>query len=417
MILQYGIYFLIIFVALIATAIFSLVSKEKALIRETVFFSLCFYFVLSVLKWYLGNPDISLFSSFWEVQVATYIHYGIPLVGIAVVGSCLLHLVLRSRAMMFIKWVDSLSIMCFSVIALLKRTVSNSYFVLTFGAIVIISLIMSFMKNDKSEYYESKDFSLFIRKNWMIALFPAFLILFYYPNELYLTNIQEFYNPYLSFVLILFTAMVALTVALLLCIGLLPKKWSSMYGCMLFGTAFCGYLQAMFLNGNLGRQVGAKMEWEASKVWINGLLWFFVFVGIIIAGYKSDKVKNAYRWGSIFITAVLSVTLLTLVIQNLSSLNREYGELTRDGDLTLAPGNNVLVFILDMYDIRFFEDVLNNESDFDDPLKDFVLYDDTIARHPFTSFSIPFLLTGTQWGEEAGDIFASYAYQGKLIPR
>lgn len=412
--IQYGIYLPIILGSIISTVIFFFVSKSKDWVRNILFFSFAYYFVFAIIKSLLGNPELSLIQSFWEADIYTYIHYSIPLGIIAVLSPLLLYGIIRNKVDSLISWNVSLSIVVYPVVMLLVGNMPNAIYVVLFALILLISFILS-LKQVTLSFMNSGDIKNVFKDYWAIAFFPVFLVLFYFPNELYLTNIREFYNPYVEFIFVLLGATLIFTGALLLALSLLPRSWVKKIVAVIFGISICSYLQYLFFNGPLDVMLGKHQEWNPVKFISNGVLWLAILIVLIVVSTKNSKALSVMKWASLFVVAILFVTVSTLLVQNLSSLNRRDGALTHDGDIVLAPSDNVLVFVLDNYDFRIFMEIMGNDSSFADPLHDFVLYDDAISRHSYTDFSIPYMLTGSAWHEDEGNIFQEYAYDGDTM--
>ena len=81
--------------------------------------------MLSAMKYYLGYRNENLFESFWDVQNATYVHYGIPLIVISVIVPVVLHFVFKDVACKIIIFFDSVMFLVLSFAWLLVREINN----------------------------------------------------------------------------------------------------------------------------------------------------------------------------------------------------------------------------------------------------------------------------------------------------
>ena len=412
--IQYGFFILILISAIISSFVLNCFLHGSNYTRRVLFFCESYYFVLSLIKLRLEGANLTLFQSFWEANMNTYIHYGLPLCILAVVTPVVMYFIMKDVSDRFLNWHVSLFIATYSIVALSLGKITNAVFIAVFLVISIISLVVGCINKRDLVFCDNVRKKDIIKSYWPTVLFPAFLVLFYQPNELYLTNASEFYNSYYSFLIVLTLAMfvVALIIMFLLC--LLPSSWVNKCINIIFGLSLCGYLQAMFFNGKMQSMIGVHQEWDGFKFIANIFVWLIMIIVLLVIGTRSNKLLVMEKWASLFMMSMLIVTIVTLFIQNCSNIGKTSGELTCEGDLTLGE-KNVVVFVLDMYDIRYFEEIIDNNPDFAEPLKDFTLYDETIARHPYTAISIPYMLTGTQWREDESSQFQKYAYEGDTL--
>lgn len=411
--IQYCFLLMIYILAFISTIIFSICIKDRGYssIRRWLFFASSYYFILSVIKCRLEGLTLTLSQSFWEATFSTYVHYGLPLLVISVLFPLIVWLVMRNIAGPFIDWQASIAIVVFASIQLILGKITNIVFILSYLLVGLIALIISLIKKEPPVFMEKAKILSTMKSIWGVILLPAFLVLFYYPNELYLTNINEFKNPILSFELILLFGMVAFASILFILVSLVPERWVEYLVTIVFALSFLGYLQAMFFNGSLGTMIGEHQQWEPIRFIINAIIWIAIVTLAIICSIKIKKFRGLIQGISLFLMAMLLVTFFTLFVQNISSFNQEGGTLSIDGDLVLAGQDNVIVFILDMYDARLVDEILESNPSFFAPLNDFSFYDETIARHPYTAISIPYLLTASKWQEDDRP-FSDYAYDG-----
>lgn len=409
--MQYGILVLIALLAIISTGVFCYKTNNSINLRVWFFFCSGLCLVISGMKGYLEGARLSLIQSFWEANINTYIHYGIPLLAIAVIMPIIIRLVLRERAISFIEWHSSIFIIAILVAQLLCGKISNILYIVIFFVTFVAAFVASVIAKKGLCFANKSEIIGLIKNNWSILLLPAFLIFFYYPNELYFTNMDEFSNTLVSFELILILGMVLCTLILSLLVDILPSKWINKVVATIFALSLAGYLQAMFLNGKLGNMIGVHQQWDILKFVVNAVIWICVIVASLVLCTIVKNYNIYISRISLFLIALLSITAITLFIQNISSINSDVVELTTEGDLILGRENNVLVFVLDKYDTRLVDEIEKNNPLFFEPLHDFTLYDETTARHSYTAISIPYLLTASQWAETE-EPFMEYAYNG-----
>jgi len=410
--IQYGIYALLILISIISVVIINILSKKKDFIYKFLFFFFSYYFVMSLIKFKIDGPELTLFQSFWEAVPKTYINYGGPLLGIAVIAPIVAWLIFKHRIVQLAEWQVSLMFIASAIGGLFFGKISNGCYISIYAFCIALSFLMSVALKKEltfSVFDEVKN-DLF-KKYIIIDSFPVFLIFFYFPNELYLTNISEFNNPYWSFIIILVISTVVLSFVLFGIVCLLPAKWIGICQCTIFTLSFCAYVQYLFLNGSMNSLSGSEQSWNIWQIIINILIWLAFLTISLVLFCKSKKYVVVMRYISLFVMTILFVTAVTLLIQNLSTIGKSSDALTIEGDLTLAGDKNVVVFVLDMYDTRLFEQITQNEPDFCNPLNDFTFYDNTVSKYIMTYFAVPYMLTGADWQDDTnGRWYNRYAY-------
>ena len=243
----------------------------------------------------------------------------------------------------------------------------------------------------------------------LAAAAACFITLVYGPLELYFTNRKDFWfapNVIVPEVLFLFAA------ALLLCILLLaaadrwaPKLYALLTGCFVWGTLVC-YLHSNFLSGWLPSMNGSAVDWNAyptqralsAAVCVAAAL----FVGFL--GWKK-WLQNAAFFGGGALTLMLAITVVTLGLGS-SSLQGSYYFSTNKELQDYSSDKNFLMFVVDTVDGDVFEQLVNETPEYQEALRDFTYYSNTMSGYAYTELSMSQFLTG-QWYE--GDVpFETY---------
>jgi hypothetical protein len=166
----------------------------------------------------------------------------------------------------------------------------------------------------------------------------------------------------------------------------------------------------MFLNGDMGILDGNKKTFGETKLIVNVVIWLSVTIDLLVFyHFKSMFAQKAVIVISLWLVMTQVVSLGVLIIQNDTSSKKEMA-LTTDGILEVSNGDNIIMFVLDTFDERRIDDILEDEEDFLDPLKDFIYYDNATSEFMPTYNSIPFLLTGAEYKENDDASYVSYAY-------
>lgn len=405
-----GMLVLIGVLALASTVIYSILVKKKIDAESFIFYSSAIWFVLSAIKSYVGDYHISLFQSFWDVVPMTYIHYGIVLVPFSIIAPILYKLIFKEKGELLIKWFSAISIIAFFIAGIFTNGIPVGLFVVMYILILMVSWICAFvLKKELAVGHDNTVISTIKSYFWCALLF-GFYILLYLPNELYFLNASEFSNSYWSFLLILFGVTICCTLGILLLISILPEKWRDIFSLLIFSITICEYIQGMVLNGKLNALTGELQKWDDSVVIINLLIWTTIIIAAFILNARVKSFIRITNYISIFIIITLSITAVTLALQNTTNMSSKSDELTNIGALEISSEQNVIVFVLDCFDTRVMEELIDNSPEFVEPLSDFVYYNNVASRFPRTIMAIPFLLTGSEWNINSDEAFLSYAY-------
>ena len=112
------------------------------------------------------------------------------------------------------------------------------------------------------------------------------------------------------------------------------------------------------------------------------------------------------------ISAMIIGMQLAAVIQLgvTASSNQGTVQLSKDEMFTLSQENNIIVFVLDTLDARYFEEYILNEPEYKEILKDFIYFDNAVSGGGPTIYGMPLLLTGTYYRGEGYDKYLENAF-------
>lgn len=411
------VFFLFIF-AIISTVIWFILNWNKSnykgfaeFVRGALFFFYSDYFLLSAVKWYLGNGKDNLFESFWDIQPRTYIHYGIPLLIVSVGAPLILKLL---KGDMGRKLILAFSIWIYPglfITMIMTGGVSNAAYCILFVLCSIMSLIMVLLYKKEFKYYQKQEYVKAIFNT--LPFLGVWVIMngVYLPNELFLSNLGEFTGEYGDFFIIMLLGSLLLAMGIIVTeIILLPKFLFKEMNLMIAGITIMGYVQSMFLNGRLTILNGSEQEWSITSKVVNAVIWLLMIGLILFLGYTRKSIEKILKGVCIYIALIQVVTLGYLVLTTDLSQRNQQGALTTENSLELAEGNNVVVFVLDRLESLWLQELLNQDGEFLKPLSDFTFYCNATSQFADTINSIPYMLTGTQCPEGMELEYREYAY-------
>lgn len=389
-------------------------------LKSAVFFSAGFYFTASTIKLYLGEAENTLSESFWDVEGRTYLHYGIVFAAVSFIVILLMKRLFSLSGYHFVHTFDFIYVMAIVTDWLLFGQINNRNYCILYvlcmlaGGIVLLCRRKSIFEqkyHQQIKYIVKSEF----RHRFLEALpFVSTWVIMtgiYFPNELFIHNLEEFTGNYFSFFLIMLVGSV-IEILLLNFVFLLflPKQIYRVMYLFFAGISCAGYLQSMFLNGTLKAMNGEEQVWSEQKLLVNACIWVVILLASVIGGYCKNAVRKVLRFLCVYISLIQGVTLGWLVITSDVKNQNANAAITSKGSLVLAQENNVLVFVLDNFDSSWFEEIYEDDDSILEPLADFTYYRNGTSQFAHTNNAIPYMLTGVEWNPN--DInYASYAYE------
>lgn len=251
-----------------------------------------------------------------------------------------------------------------------------------------------------------------------ITVAMCFLYFIYAPLELYFTNIDEFWFDWT----LLLTAMgITFLIAVVICVGimvLLCKKAHKLYD---IATVACGivyiatYIQGNFLVRNLPPLDGTAINWadypaeriKSILVWI--VITVLVLVGVRII--RTDKFKVIIKGGSLCMTAMLLVTLISLCFMQQGYRTKANLTVTNKDLFEISENQNFIILLLDAVDSTTFAELMEIHPEYGEIFENFTYYRNAMGVYPFTKHSVPFILSGNWYeNDETFEKYSTKAY-------
>ena len=294
---------------------------------------------------------------------------------------------------------------------ILRKLTVKWGFTLTMFAIVSFLVDIFLRKKQRDDSVEK-----LVLCDWKLVLFPllAWTIstLIYIPIELYTANPGDFQFDFSYYVFVLTVGMLMIVLcSVVISFLLLSKKQAKFLYSILFSVVLMGYVQGMFLNKNMGILTGDSQVWETKTVVINSIIWLVVILALVFILMKNDKVTTIVTVVSIYLCMVQMVAVVFMIFTGNTISIAKFIGIRDKGSLEISQGNNVIVLLLDRFDIEFLENVMNINSEIAEELKDFTYYPNATCEFSRTSNAIPYLLTGTSRPRNMSELeYTEYAY-------
>lgn len=247
----------------------------------------------------------------------------------------------------------------------------------------------------------------------------VFLLLFFAPLDLYINNKGEFwFDIYKLFPVVLIMLLSGiLSISLISIFLFIVHKKVYRAGVVLsFILLICSYVQGNYLTGNLPPLDGTTFSWKdySSGHNVTIILWCIVVavVFILFRILKREQFYSLIRYISAGMMAVLLLTLGIECITQKGCQDKLDASVTTEQQFEMSQDKNFIILILDALESDTFNDVMKNHPEYKQIFSDFTYYANTTGAYPFTSRSIPFMLSG-EWfeNEEPFENYVEHAYK------
>lgn len=259
---------------------------------------------------------------------------------------------------------------------------------------IIIALInFSLPKN----FVAAKDrFKKFLSAEIIPITFALTLFVFF-PMDIYLTNAEEIWFYAKDILPYILTGAIFIFALIYLAEKFLSASKRKYLQAIIFSLMLLFFLQSYLLNPNYQTIDMVQTSWEKYRTQniLNLIIWLYLAFVIfcVVKKYSVEK----------FLVAGKNICLLFVAIQIFSlcyiSANnhydkRDYNILTTEHLFEVSAKDNIIVFVLDMFDKKTLEEFIQKEPALIAPLDGFTFYPDAVSIFGFTDYSLPQMLTG-----------------------
>ena len=240
----------------------------------------------------------------------------------------------------------------------------------------------------------------------IIAIVPVvFAICIYAPIEIFIMNKNEFWFGLGDIMRVILIVTLVCCATLLIPILLLKRKATDIYTTVLSVLTLCIYIQGNFVGIRVGVMNGADIEWSLYllRMFINLLAWIVLFTLFLVLCYKKEMVRRIILNVAVIIFGIQIFTLTGLLVQYCRSEKEDKSitsTYTDENLYTVNKDDNVIIFILDMFDAEYFDTILTNNPQWSEQLDGFVLYDNFSGTYSTTTYSLAHLYTGKMFFNE-----------------
>ncbi|MBO4978916.1 MAG: sulfatase-like hydrolase/transferase [Clostridia bacterium] len=238
---------------------------------------------------------------------------------------------------------------------------------------------------------------------WLSLLAAAalpFSVAIFGAGEIYLNNSDEFLFVLSDFWFVAIALGLATFAAFFVLLRILKGKVFHVILSLLVWLALMSYVQGNFLNFGL-TSLGADELAAGAGIGLIVLdlsIWLITGVGFVCAALLLKDKQTLGLLATVALIMIFAVQTVNFSIAFLNSDEPEKSEkvLTTENLFEVSQGDNVIVFILDRFDIYYYHQTLKQEPDFFKALDGFTIYDNNISLYSRTYPSITYMLTGQE---------------------
>ena len=238
---------------------------------------------------------------------------------------------------------------------------------------------------------------------WLSLLAAAalpFTVAVFGAGEIYLNNSDEFLFVLSDFWFVSVMLGLMVFAALAVILWRLHGRAFCVLSSLLIWLALMTYVQGNFLNFGL-TSLGADELAESAGlglVMIDLLIWLISGVGIVCLSLLAKDKQTLGLLATVVLVMIFAVQTINFSIAFLNSDEPEKSEkvLTTENIFEVSAKKNVIVFLLDRFDVYYYRQTLKQTPDFFEKLDGFTFYDNNISLYSRTYPSVTYMLTGVE---------------------
>ena len=250
----------------------------------------------------------------------------------------------------------------------------------------------------------------------------AFSVFFFSPMEIVMNNRQDFTvnaSDILKPMLLLSFAVTAGLSAVILAALTISDKLFFVLSRLVMGVTLALYFQAMFLNGGMKTLTGDGLYKVSAVESVLNMISFAALVILPLAVnilYRDLKKRKGLQKENGFLKVLPAYLCGALIVMQGFGFSDTYrktsaadAEKTYDKALSYIPftsfskENNVVLFLVDRFDSKWCDELLESYPELYDKLSGFTFYQNNISHYSNTFPSVPSMFTGLYYDNYKGD--------------
>ena len=230
----------------------------------------------------------------------------------------------------------------------------------------------------------------------VVSAAMAFTLCFFGPLDLFFNNHEELWFHLQDIIGGVAVTSLLFFAGATLAGTLLRGRPHSVYMALLFGCLLGTWVQGSFMNKNYGALNGTSINWGAYTGYgvVNTLVWMVCIALplILMLVLKEKKLRPVLIFLSCALILMQGASLAVSYI-NYPDV-KSTSSLSKEGIYTLSKKENIVLFVLDTLDERYYRDFIKDNPDYKEVLQGFTQYDNALAPGARTQVAMPLILSG-----------------------
>ena len=237
----------------------------------------------------------------------------------------------------------------------------------------------------------------------LVCLFFVATIFYFAPLEVLLGNENDFLFPITHVWWMQLIAVCAVSLVLTGLCCLLPKKPRTVVMALLTGLGLAAWAQANLLNGLMTSQETQAMVVTTGQKVLNLAVWCLIIAAVLVFAIILIKKRKGRIARNILAGVCAAVLAMQTIGFTTTMLTKEHADkaavisIKAEGQFTLAPKDNVIVFIIDSVDNELMHRTLDKYPEISDIMSGFTWYENATSMYSRTYPSLTYMLTQAKW--------------------
>lgn len=260
--------------------------------------------------------------------------------------------------------------------------------------------------------------SVYMPGVWL-SFVACFLTTIFAPMELYSTNVAEFsFDAWILIPVLLKMFAISMVISLLvltICY-LISQKFYNVVLILYFIAFVATYIQGTYMAGSLPMLDGNEPDWSSygkqNRATFIMLAIIVLFVLAVIKLTKMKGMRAVIKVVSMLLSIILAFSMLFEFFKNKADKPKENNHYVSSNNIyEMSEDTNFIILLLDCVDSRDFQKVMEKDEAVAEMFDGFTYYPNTMSTYPYTTQSIPYILTG-QWyeNEQTYEEYCTEAY-------
>lgn len=223
--------------------------------------------------------------------------------------------------------------------------------------------------------------------------------------------------------LVLVSSGTALVLALIL--SLVRGRAFGVCLAIVVALGIAAYIQAMFLNAALPPADGSHVAWNeyTTITVVSALVWIVLVVAAVLFSLKKSLMFKGVATATCMVCIVAQCVALALLLAtpNTGDLKPVDAKptVTMEGMLDVSSKDNVILIVLDTYDVRYLQEALEEDPSTLDEFTGFTCFMNTTGSMIPTRYAMSSILTGQTLDDDApafsSDLIASWYTEHNML--